>query len=162
MTRNLCAHPAQFLNPTISKFCYSSYMVIISLYNSKILLSLQRFLTPQFQTFTKIRHLFSLIQVERMCHLQLILLVIILCYSNNTVFALDISVNKKAPPTHSVRWGLNPPTSKTSSLLVFICKFPLKFANYPSHPSWPIHLPHSPLKNCFFMNLLPPKNWILQ
>ena len=39
------------LNPTISKFCHSSYMVIIKLYNSKILISLYCFLTPQFQTF---------------------------------------------------------------------------------------------------------------
>ena len=54
MTRNLCAHPAYLLNPTISKFCYSSYMVIITLYNSKILLSLHYFLTPQFQTFTNL------------------------------------------------------------------------------------------------------------
>ena len=24
------------------------------------------------------------------------------------LFALDICVNKKAPPTHSVHWGINP------------------------------------------------------
>ena len=30
------------------------------------------------------------------------------------LFALNICVNKKAPPTHSVHWGLNP-TSKTSA-----------------------------------------------
>ena len=30
------------------------------------------------------------------------------------LFALNICVNKKAPPTHSVHWGLNP-TSKTST-----------------------------------------------
>ena len=42
------------LNPTISKFCYSSYMVITTLYNSKLLLSLHYFLTPQFQTFTNL------------------------------------------------------------------------------------------------------------
>ena len=54
MTRNLSAHPAQLLNPTISKFCHSSYMVIITLHNSKILLSLHCFLTPQFQTFTNL------------------------------------------------------------------------------------------------------------
>ena len=47
---HLCAHPA--LNPTISKFYHSSYMVIITLYNSKILLSLHCFLTPHFETFT--------------------------------------------------------------------------------------------------------------
>ena len=39
-------------------FCYSSYMVTISLYNSKILLFLHYFLTLQFQTFTKISHSF--------------------------------------------------------------------------------------------------------
>ena len=54
MTRNLCVHPAWLMNFTISKFCYSSYMVIITLYNSKILLSLHYFLTPQFQTFTNL------------------------------------------------------------------------------------------------------------
>ena len=40
------------------KFCYFSYVVTISLYNSKILLSLNYFLTLQFQTFTKISHSF--------------------------------------------------------------------------------------------------------
>ena len=49
---HLCAHPA--LNPTISKFYHSSYMVIITLYNSKILLSLHYFLTPEFQIFTNL------------------------------------------------------------------------------------------------------------
>ena len=41
------------------------------------------------------------------------------------LFALDICVNKKAPPTHSVHWGLNlfPPA-----------KSPLKSVNYPSPP----------------------------
>ena len=39
MTRNLGAHPAQLLNPTISKFCYSFYMVI-TLHSLKELLSL--------------------------------------------------------------------------------------------------------------------------
>ena len=39
MTRNLGAHPAWLLNPTISKFWHSSYMVK-TLHNLKILLSL--------------------------------------------------------------------------------------------------------------------------
>ena len=39
MTRNLSAHPAQLLNPIISKFRYLSY-VVITLYNLNILLSL--------------------------------------------------------------------------------------------------------------------------
>ena len=50
MARNLCAHPAQLLNPTISKPCHSSYMVI-TLHNSKILLSMHYFLIRQSQTF---------------------------------------------------------------------------------------------------------------
>ena len=52
------------------------------------------------------------------------------------LFALNICVNKKAPPTHSVHWGLNPPfTSKTSPLLFFFSAQPrLKSANYPSPP----------------------------
>ena len=36
------------------------------------------------------------------------------------LFAMDICVNKKAPPTYSVHWGLTsppPPPSKTSPLL---------------------------------------------
>ena len=39
MIRNLGAHPAQLLNPIISKFCYSFYMVI-TLHSLKKLLSL--------------------------------------------------------------------------------------------------------------------------
>ena len=34
------------------------------------------------------------------------------------LFALDICVNKKAPPTHSVHWGLNL-TSETSTRSFF-------------------------------------------
>ena len=38
------------------------------------------------------------------------------------VFDLDICVNKKAPPTHSVHWGLNlsPPQKHDS----FFCQVP--------------------------------------
>ena len=39
MTRNLSAHPALLLNPTISEFCHHSHMVI-TFYNLNILLSL--------------------------------------------------------------------------------------------------------------------------
>ena len=31
------------------------------------------------------------------------------------LFALDICVNKNAPPTYSVDWGLNPPPPPTST-----------------------------------------------
>ena len=42
--------------------------------------------------------------------------IIVTIISNITVLQcyLNICVNKKAPPTHSVHWGLNP-TSKTSA-----------------------------------------------
>ena len=53
MNRNLCAHPAWILNPTISKSCHSCYLVI-TFHNSKILLSLHFFLIRQFQTFTNL------------------------------------------------------------------------------------------------------------
>ena len=51
LTKNLGAHPAWLLNPTIPKFWHSSYMVV-TLHNLKILVSLLLFLTSQFQTFT--------------------------------------------------------------------------------------------------------------
>ena len=47
------------------------------------------------------------------------------------LFALDISVNKKDPPTHSVNWGLNP---LQKHQLFFFAKPSLKSANYPSLP----------------------------
>ena len=38
------------------------------------------------------------------------------------LFALDICVNKKAPPTHNVHWGLNPsPPQKHDP---FFCQVP--------------------------------------
>ena len=86
MTRKLCAHPAQLLNFTVSKFCYSSYIVIISLYNSKILLSLHYFLTPQFQTFTNL--LFRIFGVSNPTFLSFLrnyASIIINVISNNTV-----------------------------------------------------------------------------
>ena len=49
------------------------------------------------------------------------------------LFALDICVNKKAPPTHSLN-NLPPPLAKP----------PLKSANYPSPPFYAIHLPPPP------------------
>ena len=53
MTKNLCAHPGKLFNPAISKFCHCSCMVI-TLHNSKILLSLHCFLTRKFQTSTNL------------------------------------------------------------------------------------------------------------
>ena len=53
------------------------------------------------------------------------------------LFALDICVNKKAPPTYSVHWGLTPPPPpprKKKHHPFFFAKPPLKSANYPSPP----------------------------
>ena len=50
MYRNLCSHLAQLLNPTISKFCHSFYM-LITLHNLKILLSLLLFSYPTISKF---------------------------------------------------------------------------------------------------------------
>ena len=51
MTRNLNVHPAQLLNPTISKFCHFSYMVI-TLCNLNILLSLLLLSHPTISNLT--------------------------------------------------------------------------------------------------------------
>ena len=48
------------------------------------------------------------------------------------LFVLDICVNKKAPPTHSVHWGLNPSHLKNTT--PSFAKIPVKSANYPSPP----------------------------
>ena len=50
MNKNLGAHPAWLLNPTISKFWHSSYMVI-TLYNLKILLSMLLLSHPTISNF---------------------------------------------------------------------------------------------------------------
>ena len=42
------------------------------------------------------------------------------------LFALDICVNKKAPPTHSVHWGLNP-SPPQQAVLVFCASEETKF-----------------------------------
>ena len=47
------------------------------------------------------------------------------------LFALDICVNKKDPPTNSGHWGLNPPPL---FLFSFFANPLLKSANYPSPP----------------------------
>ena len=50
MTKNLGAHPAWLLNPTISKFWHSSYMVV-TLHNLKILLSFLLLFHPTISNF---------------------------------------------------------------------------------------------------------------
>ena len=53
------------------------------------------------------------------------------------LFALDICVNKKTPPTHSVHWGLKPPPplqKHNPFFFFFFAKPALKSSNYPSSP----------------------------
>ena len=139
MTRNLCAHPAQLLNLTISKFCHSSYMVIITLYNSKILLSLHYFLTPQFQTFTNL--LFRIFGVSNPTFLSFLrnyASIIINVISNNTVlqcYLLWIFVSIRRLLQLIVCIGVSPshlPSQKHH--LFFFAKPSHKSANYPGHP----------------------------
>ena len=76
------------------------------------------------------------------------------------LFALDICVNKKAPPTHSVYWGLNHPSPPhLKNITPSFAKSPLKSANYPKHPFLAIHPPkknnnnnHNNNNNNFFMH----------
>ena len=162
MTRNLCAHPAQLLKPIISKLCYSFYMVIITLYNSEILLSLHYFLAPQFQTFTNL--LIGILGVSNLTFFFFFEVgrnyasIIVNIISNNTVlqcFLLWIFLSIRRFLQLIVCIGVStlspPPTSKTSSFLFFFfAKPPLKSANYPSPPFQAIHSPKK--TNCFFMH----------
>ena len=60
------------------------------------------------------------------------------------LFASDICANKKAPPTHSVYWGLDPsPTQKHKT--PSFAKSPLKSEKYPSPSLLGDSLPHTPL-----------------
>ena len=50
------------------------------------------------------------------------------------LFALDICVNKRAPPTHSVHCGLNLPLPHFKNITPSFDKSLLKSANYPNPP----------------------------
>ena len=58
------------------------------------------------------------------------------------LFALDICVKKKASPTHSVHWGLNP---HLKFITPSFTKSSIKSANYPS-PPFLGKVPHPPQK----------------
>ena len=70
MTRNLGAHPAQLLNPIISKFCYSFYMVITPC-NFKYCYTCYCFLTLQYQNFANLPHGIFLFQESYLISLQI-------------------------------------------------------------------------------------------
>ena len=152
---------AQLLNPTISKFCYSSYMVIITLYNSKILLSLHYFLTPQFQTFTNL--LIGIFGVSNPTFFLLRFLInyvsiIVNIISNNTVlqcYLLWIFVSIRRLLQLIVYIGVSTaPSSHLKNITPSFANSPLKSANYPKPPFQAIHRPQ---KNFFFHAPLPPK-----
>ena len=122
-------------------------MVIITLYNSKILLSLHYFLTPQFQTFNNLSiGIFGvsnpLLFFSRFLRNYVSIIVNII--SNNTVlqcYLLWIFVSVRRLLQLIVCIGMSSPTlSKTSPLLFFFfAKSPLKSANYPSLNFWAIY-----------------------
>ena len=145
MTRNLCAHPAYLMNPTISKFCYSSYMVIITLYNSKIVLSLHYFLTLQFQTFTSL--LIGIFRVSNPTFFLFFLRffrnyasTIVNIISNNTVLQccllwIFMSIRRFLQLIVCNGVSIPSPHLKNITLFFFLfAKSPLKYANCPNPP----------------------------
>ena len=162
MTRNLCAHPAQLLNPTISKFCHFSYMVI-TLHNSKILLFLHCFLTQQIQTFTNLLIGIFRLVIPLNFFLELgrnYVSIIVTIISNITVlqhYLLWIFVTIRRFLQLIVCIGVSNPPLKHQPLL--FTKLPLKSANYPT-PLFQAILPPqyigfscTPLKIGFFTEL---------
>ena len=105
------------------------YMVIITLYNSKILLSLHYFLTPQFQTFTNL--LIGILEVNNPTFFffffigwNYVSILVLQCY----LLWIFVWIRRLLQLNPSP-----PPTSKTLPLLFFFfSKSPLKSANYPS------------------------------
>ena len=70
------------------------------------------------------------------------------------LFALDICVKKKAPPTHSVHWGLNPsPFQKHDSVFCEIASYICKLSKPPFLGDLPS--PPPPPKKIFFSCTLP-------
>ena len=100
MARNLGTHPAWLSNSTIPKFCYPSYMVIIPTASKHCYLCLA-FLPDNFKILPTFHHgifsdwyLIPLIYffwryVETVCQLQLLLLVILLCWCHTISFSLN-------------------------------------------------------------------------
>ena len=148
MTRSLQAHPAQLLNPTISKFCCSFYVVIITLYNSKILLFLHYFLTQQYQTFTNL--LIGTFGVSNLTFfwtfLRNYVSIKVSIISNNTVlqcYLLWIFLSIRILLQLIVCIGVSTP-SHLKNMTPSFSKSPLKSANYPSPPFKTIHAPTFP------------------
>ena len=116
-------------------------MVIITLYNSKILLSLHYFLTPQFQTFTNL--LIGIFGVSNPTFFLLRFLInyvsiIVNIISNNTVlqcYLLWIFVSIRRLLQLIVCIGVSTaPSSHLKNITPSFAKSPLKSANYPKPP----------------------------
>ena len=117
-------------------------MVIITLYNSKILLSLHYFLTPQFQTFTNL--LIGIFGVSNptffffLKFLRNYVSIIINIISNNTVlqcYLLWIFVSIRRLLQLIVYIVVSTaPTSHLKNITPSFAKSPLKSANYPKPP----------------------------
>ena len=120
-------------------------MVIITLYNLKILLSRHYFLIPQFQTFTNL--LIGIFGVSNptffsfLKFLRNYVSIIVNIISSNTVlqcYLLWIFVSIKSLLQLMVCIGVSTPTHLKNMTPSF-AKSPLKSANYPSPPFSVIH-----------------------
>ena len=140
-------------------------MVIITLYNSKILLSLHYFLTPQFQTFTNL--LIGIFGVSNLTFFLFFLLlrflrnyvsIIVNIISNNTVlqcYLLWIFVSIRRLLQLIVCIGVST-LPYLKNMTPSFTKSPLKSANYPS-PLFTRFTPSPiPPQKFFFMHPLPP------
>ena len=132
-------------------------MVIITLYNSKILLSLHYFLTPQFQTFTNL--LIGIFGVSNLTFflrfLRNYVSIIVNIISNITVlqcYLLWIFVSIRRLLQLIVCIGVKPPpSSKTEPLLL-----PSPLLNLHTIQT-PLFRRFTPQKNNFFMHPSPQK-----
>ena len=148
------------LNPTISKFSYSSYVVVITLYNSKILLSLHYFLTPQFQTFINLLIVFFGVSNPTFVlrFLRNYVSIIVNIITNNTVsqcYLLWIFVSIRTLLQLIVCLGVSP--SQLKNITPSFAKSPLKtiqapfFRRFTSPPS----TPPPPQKKAGFFSEIP-------
>ena len=117
-------------------------MVIITLHDSKILLSLHYFLTPQFENFTNL--LIGILGVSnptfflRFLRKYVTILVNISNISNNTVlqcYLLRIFVSIRRLFQLILCIGISTPPHLKNMTFSF-ANYPLKSSNYPSAPFW--------------------------
>ena len=137
MIRNVCAHPAQLLNPTISIFRHSPYMVIITLYNSKInfyqlMIDIFGVRNPTnffFFFFFEIGRKYVSIIVNTIINIT-----VLQCY----LLWLFVSIRRLVQLIACIGVSIHPLPSQKHHLF-FFAKLPLKSANYSSCPFQAIH-----------------------